>query len=111
MTVYRNDNHGEVSNVVFDGTSVTHYQKNAATPPTTWSSSTMDCSTSSFTGGEPRRTRDVRETCRRSWRTSSVEGRLVGFEATNRFFEIGSPQGLAALEHELRLRSAHQAGS
>jgi N-acetyl-alpha-D-muramate 1-phosphate uridylyltransferase len=28
MTVYRNDNEGEVSNVVFDGTLVTRYAKN-----------------------------------------------------------------------------------
>ena len=42
---------------------------------------------------------------------TQVSREACGFEATNRFFEIGSPQGLAALEHELRLRSAHQAGS
>jgi NDP-sugar pyrophosphorylase family protein len=29
------------------------------------------------------------------------EGRLAGFEASERFFEIGTPSGLADLEHRL----------
>ena len=28
----------------------------------------------------------------------SIEGRLAGFEATERFYEIGSPQGLEDFE-------------
>ena len=111
MTVYRNDNHGEVSNVVFDGTSVTHYQKNAVTPPTDMVF--VDYGLLHFRRSlvanlvAPETSADLSTVLE----DLSVKGRLVGFEATNRFFEIGSPQGLAALEHELRLRSAHQAGS
>jgi hypothetical protein len=32
----------------------------------------------------------------------STAGRLAGFEATERFFEIGTPTGLADLERHLR---------
>jgi N-acetyl-alpha-D-muramate 1-phosphate uridylyltransferase len=43
----------------------------------------------------------------------SVDGNLAGYEATARFFEIGSPEGLDALERELRSRwsDTNRAGS
>lgn len=41
----------------------------------------------------------------------SLEGRLAGFEVTERFYEIGSPQGLSDLEHYLEIREAVAAGS
>jgi hypothetical protein len=34
-------------------------------------------------------------------RDLSLSGRLAGFEVTERFYEIGSPQGLADLERHL----------
>jgi NDP-sugar pyrophosphorylase family protein len=34
-------------------------------------------------------------------RDLSLAGRLAGFEVTDRFYEIGSPQGLADLERHL----------
>lgn len=39
----------------------------------------------------------------------SVEGRLAGFEATARFYEIGSPDGLEALDRHLRAQPAVRA--
>ena len=36
----------------------------------------------------------------------SVQGRLAGFEVTERFYEIGSPQGLSDLERYLAIREA-----
>jgi NDP-sugar pyrophosphorylase family protein len=41
----------------------------------------------------------------------SLQGRLAGFEVSERFYEIGSPQGLADLEHYLEIREAVVAGS
>ena len=38
------------------------------------------------------------------FRTLSLEGRLAGYEAQHRFFEIGSPAGLADLQQPLRSR-------
>ncbi|HEX4595188.1 MAG TPA: sugar phosphate nucleotidyltransferase [Bryobacteraceae bacterium] len=40
----------------------------------------------------------------------SLENRLAGFEVTERFYEIGSPQGLADLENYLETREAVAAG-
>ena len=34
--------------------------------------------------------------------TLSKTGQLAGYEATERFYEVGSPDGLRALEEELR---------
>jgi len=36
----------------------------------------------------------------------SLQGELAGFEVEQRFYEIGSPQGLADLEHYLEIRDA-----
>jgi NDP-sugar pyrophosphorylase family protein len=41
----------------------------------------------------------------------SLEGRLAGFEVTERFYEIGSPQGLADLERYLEIRDAVAIGA
>jgi len=40
----------------------------------------------------------------------SLEGQLAGFEVQQRFYEIGSPQGLSDLEHYLDIREAEVAG-
>ena len=40
--------------------------------------------------------------------TLSAEGRLAGFEAGHRFYEIGTPAGLADLERHLGA-SSHEA--
>ena len=39
------------------------------------------------------------------FRDLSLEGRLAGFEADHRFYEIGSPSGLADLEAHLAGRA------
>jgi NDP-sugar pyrophosphorylase family protein len=106
MTVYRNNNVGEVSNVVFDGTLVTRYEKNLAQPPNdmvfvdygllTFTRSIIDDHVA--TGVEA----DLSTLLQRL----SAEGNLAGYEATARFFEIGSPEGLGELERELQSRSS-----
>jgi NDP-sugar pyrophosphorylase family protein len=108
MTVYRNDNVGEVSNVVFNGTLVTRYEKNSSQPShdmvfvdyglLVLARSLFDDPVDSDVGA------DLSDFLA----TLSVQGNLAGFEATARFFEVGSPQGLHELEHELLSRSANE---
>jgi len=44
-------------------------------------------------------------------RDLSLAGRLAGYEVTDRFYEIGSPQGLSDLERHLADGDATPAGS
>ncbi len=41
----------------------------------------------------------------------SRAGRLMGYEAAERFYEIGSPQGLADLEARLRRAEGSKSGT
>jgi NDP-sugar pyrophosphorylase family protein len=105
MTVYRNNNDGEVSNAVFDGTLVTRYAKNLPEPPKDMVF--VDYGLLVFTRPliEDHVAPDVEADLSTLLETLSADGSLAGFEATMRFFEIGSPEGLSALERELSARS------
>ena len=105
MTVYRNDNVGEVSNVVFDGSLVTRYAKNCAQPPNDMVFVDYGLLVLSRSLIEEYVASDVESDLSPLLETLSAEGKLAGYESTVRFFEIGSPQGLDALETELRARS------
>ncbi len=113
MTVYRNDNEGEVSNAVFDGTLVTRYAKNCSQPPNDMVFVDYGLLVLSRSLIEDHVAPDVEADLSKLLETLSADGNLAGYEATTRFFEIGSPQGLDALEQELRGRSsnADRAGS
>ena len=104
MTVYRNAHRYEESNVVFDGRVVTRYEKHSAAPPPDMVY--VDYGLLLLDGpvieefvpaGEVRDLADVLGRL-------SASGRLAGFEASRRFFEIGSPQGLVALQEHLATR-------
>jgi NDP-sugar pyrophosphorylase family protein len=105
MTVYRNDNEGEVSNAVFNGTLVTRYEKNVLRPPNDMVF--VDYGLLVFCRSliEDHVAKDDEADLSKLLETLSTDGRLAGYEATIRFFEIGSPQGLDALERELTLRA------
>ena len=107
MTVYRNEHRYEESNVVFDGRIVTRYEKHVAAPPPDMVY--VDYGLLIVDGpvidefvpaGE---IRDLAGVLSRL----STSGRLAGFEASQRFFEIGSPQGLVALEEYLATNRDH----
>jgi N-acetyl-alpha-D-muramate 1-phosphate uridylyltransferase len=104
MTVYRNSNVGEVSNVVFDGTRVTRYAKNLTTPPDDMVFVDYGLLVFSRSLIEDHVASDTESDLSRLLESLSAEGSLAGYEATARFFEIGSPEGLGALERELRSR-------
>jgi NDP-sugar pyrophosphorylase family protein len=105
MTVYRNDDVGEVSNVVFDGTLVTRYAKNLATPPDGMVFVDYGLLVLARSLIEHRVAPRVAADLSQLLEALSAEGGLAGYEATARFFEIGSPEGLRELERELRSAS------
>jgi NDP-sugar pyrophosphorylase family protein len=98
MTVFRNENQWEVSNAVFDGRSVTRYEKLLATTPTDmvyvdYGFLVLQCSLiHEFVPAG-----DVVDLALVLSRLS-MSGRLAGYEAPQRFFEIGSPEGLISME-------------
>jgi NDP-sugar pyrophosphorylase family protein len=108
MTVYRNDNVGEVSNVVFDGTLVTRYEKNCSQPPDDMVFVDYGLLVLPRSLVEDHVAPDVEADLSELLASLSMEGNLAGYEATARFFEVGSPQGLGDLERELLSRSADE---
>ncbi len=102
MTVYRNDGEWDASNAAFDGHTVVRYDKREPDPAAAGmryidyglSILRRDSVISRIPSGRPS---DLAE----FFRTMSLEGRLSGYEAQHRFFEIGSPRGLAELAHHL----------
>jgi NDP-sugar pyrophosphorylase family protein len=106
MTVYRNNNEGEVSNAVFDGTLVTRYEKNCSQPPGDMVFVDYGLLLLSRSLIHDHVAPGVETDLSKLLETLSADGNLAGYEVTARFFEIGSPQGLDALEVELRSRSS-----
>ena len=102
MTVYRNDGAWDRSNAVFDGRRVVRYDKREPDPAAAGmrhidyglSILRRDTVSSRVPRGRPS---DLAEL----FHALSLEGRLAGYEAERRFFEIGSPGGLADLIHHL----------
>lgn len=95
MAVLRNEGRWDTSNAHFDGALVT-YDKRDPLPEMEW----IDYGLSAFAatvfstgaGGEAADLADVQAELSRS-------RRLGGFEATERFIEIGTPESLAEAEH------------
>jgi N-acetyl-alpha-D-muramate 1-phosphate uridylyltransferase len=113
MTVYRNDNEGEVSNVIFDGTIVTRYAKNLAKAPDDMMFVDYGLLLLARTLVEKLVDSNVEADLAILMEALSANGELAGYEATAKFFEIGSPEGLRELEDELRrvLGPAERSGS
>lgn len=106
MTVFRNDGRWDTSNVVFDGRRVVRYDKHEPDPAGAgmhhidYGLSILRATTVR-SHLDPGRASDLAA----MFHDLSERGRLAGFEATERFFEIGSPEGLADLETHLRTRA------
>jgi len=104
MTVYLNDGAWDASNVVFDSERrlVTLYDKHRALRPVEeyryidygLSALRRDAVEERVPSGERHDLADV-------FHTLSVAGELAGFEVAQRFYEIGSPEGLHELERHL----------
>jgi len=96
MTVLRNEGSWDKSNADFDGTRVTAYSKIAG--DFEWIDYGLSILTADVAAEIPNNEpADLAEVFTRL----SGEGRLAGLEIADRFYEIGSPQGLAELERFL----------
>jgi NDP-sugar pyrophosphorylase family protein len=91
MTVFRNEGRWDTSNVLFDGKHVVRHDKRAPTPDMQY----IDYGLGIFTRDAladristvPLDLADVNATL-------AASGRLAGYEVTQRFYEIGTPEGL-----------------
>jgi NDP-sugar pyrophosphorylase family protein len=95
MTVYRNEGRFDTSNVVFRGGRIVIYDKKARLPEMRH----IDYGLSMFRAGVFREwpageAFDLADVMQRL----VARGQLAGFEVPGRFYEIGSPAGLAELE-------------
>lgn len=106
MTVYRNQGRWDTSNVIFDGRMVTLYDKQRRTRlPEDFAF--IDYGLSALT----RQTvaeeipAGVKADLSDLFHTLSLRGELAGYEAPERFYEIGSPAGLADFTEWLRRRA------
>lgn len=90
MTVLRNEGRWDVSNVCFDGTRVTGYDKRAPVPEMSWIDFGLGGLRSQTFDLLPRTANDLADL----YHELARRGELFGFEATERFFEIGTPASL-----------------
>jgi len=105
MTVFRNDGRWEESNATFDGTLVTRYEKHAANPPDDMRFVDYGLSALARSTIEQEVPTGTQRDLASLFSKLSVESLLGGFEVHDRFYEIGSPEGLRALERMLLSRS------
>lgn len=101
MTVYRNDNAHDRSNVVYAAGRVLRYEKGLQPPPPQmcWIDYGLSVVRRSFIEGAVA-AGAVADLAPLMTRLAAA-GKLAGFPAQQRFYEIGSPDGLAALERRL----------
>jgi NDP-sugar pyrophosphorylase family protein len=94
MTVLRTEGQWDVSNVIFDGERVTTYDKRAPHPNMRWIDYGLGGLCADALGLVPDDVDDLADLYHLlAWR-----GQLYGYEATDRFYEIGTPASLAEAE-------------
>ena len=99
MTVFRNEGRWDGSNLIFNGGRIIKYDKDERFPEmqhidyglAVFRAETL----TQWVAEEPLDLAEV-------YRVLALDGRLAGFEVMERFYEIGSPTGLADLERFLR---------
>ena len=98
MTVLRNENRWDTSNAVYVDGRVVAYDKQAQRPEMDWIDYGLGGLEQTALDLAPPGTRNLSDL----YHQLAGEGRLHGFEATERFYEIGTPEGLAATDAFLR---------
>ncbi len=99
MTVYRNGDLWDASNVEFRDGQLVRYSKHARTPEMHHIDYGLSCFRAKAFDGWPEGVRfDLAEVMT----SLQARGSLAGFEVQERFYEIGSPPGLAELDALLR---------
>jgi NDP-sugar pyrophosphorylase family protein len=91
MTVLRNGGQWDVSNVVFDGTLVNVYDKHAPDPAMEWIDYGLGGLTAAALDRVGLQVSDLAEL----YHALARDGELFGYPATERFYEIGTPEALA----------------
>jgi len=102
MTVFRNDGRWEESNAVFDGHLVTRYEKHPADRPADMCFVDYGLSAMQRAVVDDLVPPHIECDLATVFHTLSLQRQLAGFEAQDRFYEIGSPEGLRDLERLLR---------
>src|ERR1700683_4271193 len=98
MTVFRNDGRWGESNVVFRGGELIEYDKHARHPGMSYIDFGLSvCCSVVFSPYGESKVIDVGDICR----TFSLQGQLAAFEVSERFYEIGSWQGILETEELL----------
>jgi NDP-sugar pyrophosphorylase family protein len=98
MTVLRNDNRWDRSNVVFQDGRLVCYNKRVTTPEMThidYGATLLRRET--VTSRSPEQAWDLADL----YHDLAAAGRMAGHEVTQRFYEIGSPAGLAEADERL----------
>jgi NDP-sugar pyrophosphorylase family protein len=91
MTVLRNDNRWDRSNVLFRDGELIEYEKNSRRTDLTHIDFGLSVfSRDVFTGYDALKFIDLADVCR----DLSLRGQLAAFEVAERFYEVGSPQGM-----------------
>ena len=98
MTVFRNEDQWDTSNVLFDGTNVVRYDKRHPTADMKFIDYGLGILSNDLLRAHSNETFDLSEI----YAALADEGRLAGFEATKRFYEIGTPAGLAVADGHLK---------
>jgi NDP-sugar pyrophosphorylase family protein len=98
MTVFRNESQWDTSNVRYDGSNVIRYDKRHPTADMKFIDYGLGILKSDLLRAASREAFDLSEI----YASLAVEGRLAGFEATTRFYEIGTPSGLAMADSHLK---------
>ncbi len=112
MSVYRNDGRWDKSNVIFDGSRVVLYEKGRKDAAAIGmrhidyglSVLTRQAIVAATGGGEPAGLAPL-------FNRLSRAGGLLGYEVTERFYEVGSLQGLADLQDHLSALALGREGS
>lgn len=102
MTVLRNDGRWDTSNAVFDGDRVTEYDKRHPNPEMRW----IDYGLGVFKAGALENVAQDANDLADVYCELARSGALAGFEATERFYEIGTPEALAETDRFLRGQAA-----
>jgi MurNAc alpha-1-phosphate uridylyltransferase len=98
MTVLRNEGRWDASNVVLDGNRIVTYDKRAPTPAMKWIDYGLGILTAEALDAAGPDETDLAGVYYELART----GRLAAYEATERFYEIGTPEALAETDAFLR---------
>jgi NDP-sugar pyrophosphorylase family protein len=98
MSVLRNENRWDTSNALYADGRVVAYDKRAPLPEMRWIDYGLGGLEQTVLDLAPAGTRSLPDL----YHQLAREGRLCGFEASKRFYEIGTPQGLADADAFLR---------